>query len=167
MDLTEDDHMSPELRAQFRTLQRLSMQQKHKIKTSLSSDTITKNPDLTVLEQMYGPSSGDTDDETLSDQQIDSRPRSLDSSSHHLTEDPDMRQLALSTAITAQNEIDTLVNGIRELETFMQTSSHNLDLSLFINNVQEENHVYDSSCVASVTTANDHSEKAKVPFVNE
>lgn len=166
MDLTEDDHMSPELRAQFRTLQRLSIQQKHKIKTSLSSDTITKNPDLTVLGKMHGPS-GDTDDETLSDQQIDSRPRSLDSSCHHLTEDPDMRLLALSTAITAQNEIDTLVNGIRELETFMQTSSHNLDLSLFSNDVQDENHVYDSPCVASVTTVNGHSKKAKVPFVNE
>lgn len=161
MDRTEDDHiMSPELRAQFRALQRLNMH--HKNKTSSSTHTI-KNRDLAVLEQRCGRS-GDTDDETLSDQ-MDSRPLSLDSSDHYLLEDHAMLQLALSTAITAQHEIETLANGIRELETFIQ-SGRGPDLSVF-DSRQEDHAAHDSSCVMSVTTVNDHSEQLKLPFVNE
>mmetsp|Transcript_2025 Transcript_2025/g.3679 ORF Transcript_2025/g.3679 Transcript_2025/m.3679 type:complete len:170 (-) Transcript_2025:2270-2779(-) len=160
-DLTEEDHMSPELRAQFRALQQLSMHRKNK---SPSSDpNNVKNHDLAVLEHLTSHS-GDTDDETLS-YQMDSRPLSLDSSHHHhfMSEDPAILQLALLTAITAQNEINSLVNGIRELETFMQPSCCP-DLSLF--NSQQQGHVHDSSCVTSVTTGNGDCEK-KVPFVNE
>ena len=159
MDLTEDDHMSPELRAQFRALQRLSIH--HRNKVSSTGPNIT-NHDLAVLDHLNGHS-GDTDDETLSDQ-MDSRPLSLDSSHHLLSEDPSMLQLALSTAITAQNEIESLVNGIRELETFIQ-SGCGPDVSFL--NSQQQDHTHDSSRVTSVTTVNGHSEKSKVPFVNE
>ena len=159
MDLTEDDHMSPKLRAQFRALQRLSMHHKNE---ASSTGTNIKNHDLAVLEDLSGRY-GDTDDETLSDQ-MDSRPLSLDSSHHYLSEDHAMVRLALSTAITAQNEIDTLVNGIRELETFMQ-SGCSPDLLVF--NSQQQEHAHDSSCVTSVTTGNGRSERSKVPFVNE
>lgn len=125
-DQTEEDPMSPELRAQFRDLQRLNLEHRMIRKSSSIHDSKQN-----FCRGLHRPNDGrrveDTDDETLSDQ-IDSRPRSLDSSDHvvMMYEDPVLLQMALSTAITAQHEIDTLVHGIRELESFI-SSDHGHD----------------------------------------
>eukprot|EP00553_Chaetoceros_curvisetus_P009087 CAMPEP_0204633328 /NCGR_PEP_ID=MMETSP0717-20131115/26931_1 /ASSEMBLY_ACC=CAM_ASM_000666 /TAXON_ID=230516 /ORGANISM="Chaetoceros curvisetus" /LENGTH=199 /DNA_ID=CAMNT_0051651453 /DNA_START=239 /DNA_END=838 /DNA_ORIENTATION=+ len=123
----KEDVMSPQLRAQFRALQHLHCNQQRK----RSRIDIEGRPGTAI-----NTSTGDPDDETSSMNQIVSNCShpSLDMSNqshddmdtrsshgHTCAHDQDSLSLrmAISTAISAQNEIDTLLKGITELESMV------------------------------------------------
>jgi hypothetical protein len=91
-DLGEDP-MSPQLRAQFRSFQNRHSSQRHR--------------------QGQGQ---ETDDETLSQHLADD-----DGHGRHNNHDHILR-MAMTTAISSQNEIEALMNGIAELEDIIQAT---------------------------------------------
>ena len=95
-----EDPMSTQLREQFRAFQQLHSQHHHQDTSAPSSKTSS--------------TAEDTDDETLPEDfhiRASSSSFDCDSSNHN-----HMHDMAISTAIAAQNEIDSLMNGIAEFE---------------------------------------------------
>ncbi len=105
---SKEDCMSNALRSQFGALKRLHAEKRREMNGPRNND-LSKS----TLE--------DTDDETLSSDQVDPLPSSPSFTHQNSTDDSVFLQLAISTAISAQNEIDALMNGIDELEAIVQS----------------------------------------------
>lgn len=112
--------MSSELRSKFRALKRLHSQRQEVAATPQPKGAkIAKE---------------DTDDETSSSDNADLQAAlsmSMELDDHIIegsclftekNDDPIALKMAISTAISAQNEIDALMGGIAELESFMNTN---------------------------------------------
>ncbi len=128
----KEDVMSPQLRAQFRALQHLHCNQQRKRSRIVSGEG--NGARASREGNVISTYTEDSDNETLSTDQNDSNSSqpSLDMSndshddinirsSNACAQDKDSLslQMAISTAISAQNEIDTLLKGIAELESMV------------------------------------------------
>ena len=115
----EEDTMSPKLRAQFEALQRLHSERQQSMTTCMHANDNTNDNDSdndshlsrtrTIL------STGSMDDSD------DDECFSVHAHAHDATA-PIAVRMAISAAITAQNEIDALMNGIAELEDMVNAN---------------------------------------------
>lgn len=120
-----DDPMSPELRLQFQTLQEMT-----RCGASQQQQQQQAQDEEFLEESSTATFDDDEDDGMFSFERMDHNHEAIQS--HFLetqlhqttpsiaTETSPILQLALSTSIAAQKEIDDLMNGIAELEDFLQ-----------------------------------------------
>ena len=116
---SKQDGMSKELRSKFLKLQCLrSAKENNVLQASPKNSDTSKG------------SFEDTDDETMhSDQADSSQASSATAMDLNLKDDSEFLQLAISTAISAQSEIDALMNGIAELEDLVNANHSNTALA--------------------------------------
>jgi hypothetical protein len=109
--------MSNGLRSQFRSLQRMHKEKQKNVVTDPKDSNLSKG----AFE--------DTDDETLSSDQADLRASSPTLIHQKSKDDQVFLQMAISTAVSAQNEIDALMNGIGELEAIVNANQSSTTLA--------------------------------------
>lgn len=115
---TRDEFMTRTLRSQFRMLQRMHDERQTKV---------TNSKNMNISKPTFTDASGQTlsiDHAALqaSSPAAADHIRKHDWSSGNDVDDQVTLQMAISTAITAQNEIDVLMNGIQELETVVNAN---------------------------------------------
>ncbi len=116
---SKEDGMSQDLRSKFLKLQCLRSTRENNVLQASPKNSDTSQGSLE-----------DTDDETIhSDQADSSQASSAATMDVHMKDDPEFLQLAISTAISAQSEIDALMNGIAELEDLVNANHSSTSLA--------------------------------------
>lgn len=113
------DPMSPELRLQFQTLR--EMHQRQSLLERIGDTEDTDNGDSIHEDDDSDDGSYMKDDDEHGSFELDNNGTPSPSSPRDDEEQLQQIQLALSTSIASQREIDTLMNGISELENFLHS----------------------------------------------